>query len=77
MTPETVAALVAKAKAFDNALSLWGTLGWTVPMALTLLPGLLARRERWVQRIPKRPPRIRRLAYGARGTPSGVTAPAP
>jgi uncharacterized protein len=36
-----------------------------VQMALTMLFGLLAGRERWVQRIPELMPRIRRLTWWA------------
>ncbi len=52
---------------YDNPLSLWGTLGWYVQMSLTMLLGLLAGRERWVQRIPQLLPRIRRLTWWALG----------
>jgi uncharacterized protein len=44
-----------------DPISLWGTFGWYVMMALTMLIGLLAGRRRWVQRIPQLMPQIRRL----------------
>jgi uncharacterized protein len=59
---------------YDNALSLWGSFGWYVQMALTMLLGLLAGRERWVQRIPELLPRIRRLAWWALGIGLGCAA---
>ncbi len=63
------AAETARVTAFfyDNPMSLWGTLGWYVQMSLTMLLGLLAGRERWVQRIPELLPRIRRLTWWALG----------
>jgi uncharacterized protein len=45
---------------YDNIWSLWGSLGFYVQMALTMLLGLLAGRRRWVQRIPELMPQIRR-----------------
>jgi uncharacterized protein len=46
---------------YGTSWSLWGTLGFWVQMALTMLLGLLAGRRRWVQRIPELMPQIRRL----------------
>jgi uncharacterized protein len=46
---------------YEPPWSLWGTLGFWVQMALTMLLGLLAGRRRWVQRIPELMPQIRRL----------------
>jgi uncharacterized protein len=46
---------------YGNRWSLWGTLGFWVQMALTMLLGLLAGRRRWVQRIPELMPQVRRL----------------
>ena len=45
---------------YGTSWSLWGTLGFWVQMALTMLLGLLAGRRRWVQRIPELLPTIRR-----------------
>ncbi len=63
------AAETARVTAFfyDNPMSLWGSLGWYVQMSLTMLLGLLAGRERWVQRIPELLPRLRRLTGWALG----------
>jgi uncharacterized protein len=43
--------------------NLWGTFGWYVMLALTMLIGLLAGRRRWVQRVPELLPQIRRLTW--------------
>ena len=48
---------------YDNRWSLWGSFSWYVQMALTMLLGLLAGRERWVQRLPELMPQIRRLTW--------------
>jgi uncharacterized protein len=48
---------------YDNRWSLWGALGFWVQMALTMLLGLLAGRQRWVQRIPELMPQIRRIMW--------------
>ena len=48
---------------YDNRWSLWGTLGFWVQMALTMLIGLLAGRMHWVQRIPELMPQVRRLTW--------------
>jgi uncharacterized protein len=48
---------------YGDPISLWGTFGWYVMMAMTLLIGVLAGRRRWVQRIPQLLPQIRRLAW--------------
>ena len=50
---------------YDNPWSLWGTLGFWVQMALTMLLGLLAGRQRWVQRIAELMPQVRRLMWVA------------
>ena len=42
-----------------------GTLGFCVQMSLTMLLGLLAGRQRWVQRIPELMPQVRRLMWVA------------
>lgn len=47
--------------------NLWGTFGWYVMLALTMLIGLLAGRRRWVQRVPELMPQIRRLTWWALG----------
>jgi uncharacterized protein len=52
---------------YDNGWSLWGTLGFWVQMALTMLMGLLAGRLLWVQRIPELMPQIRRFTWVALG----------
>jgi len=52
---------------YDNGWSLWGTLGFWVQMALTMLIGLLAGRLRWVQRIPELMPQVRRYTWVALG----------
>ena len=52
---------------YGDLLSLWGTFGWYVSMALTMLIGLLAGRRRWVQRIPELMPQIKRLMWWALG----------
>lgn len=41
--------------------NLWGTFGWYVMLAMTMMIGLLAGRRRWVQRVPELMPQIRRL----------------
>jgi len=92
-TPEVVAMLVAKAKAFEmtnnaayghgsffaaareharefahfygDVWSLWGTFGFYVQMAMTMLLGLLAGRRNWPRRIPELLPRIPRLQWSA------------
>jgi uncharacterized protein len=43
--------------------SLWGTFGWAVTLALTMLIGVLAGRRRWVQRVPELMPQLRRLTW--------------
>ena len=48
---------------YNNGWSLWGTLGFWVQMALTMLLGLLAGRLRWVQRISELMPQVRRLTW--------------
>lgn len=50
---------------YDNPWSLWGTLSFWVQMALTMLLGLLAGRQRWVQRIAELMPQVRRLMWVA------------
>jgi len=45
--------------------SLWGTFGWYVMLAMTMMIGLLAGRRRWVQRVDELMPRIRRLMWAA------------
>ena len=50
---------------YDNRWSLWGTLGFYVQMAMTMLLGLLAGRRNWPRRIPELLPRIPRLQWGA------------
>ncbi|MFM8796635.1 MAG: DUF418 domain-containing protein [Betaproteobacteria bacterium] len=45
--------------------NLWGTFGWYVTLALTMMIGLLAGRRRWVQRVPELMPQIRRLMWWA------------
>ena len=50
---------------YTDPLSAWGTFGWYVSMAFTMLLGLLAGRRRWVQRIPELMPQIRRLMWWA------------
>jgi uncharacterized protein len=53
------------ARDYTDPLSAWGTFGWYVSMAFTMLLGLLAGRRRWVQRIPELMPQIRRLMWWA------------
>ena len=53
------------AHAYFDPLSAWGTFGWYVSMALTMLIGLLAGRRRWVQRVPELMPEIKRLTWWA------------
>ena len=43
--------------------SLWGTFGWYVSLALTMLIGVLAGRRLWAQRIPELMPQIKRLTW--------------
>ncbi len=50
---------------YDNPWSLWGTVGFWVQMSLTMLLGLLAGRQRWVQRIAELMPQVRRLMWVA------------
>jgi len=45
--------------------NLWGTFGWYVTLALTMMIGLLAGRRHWVQRVPELMPQIRRLMWWA------------
>ena len=45
--------------------NLWGTFGWYVTLALTMMIGLLAGRRHWVQRVPELLPQIRRLTWWA------------
>ncbi|MDH4182338.1 MAG: DUF418 domain-containing protein, partial [Betaproteobacteria bacterium] len=52
---------------YDNGWSLWGTLGFWVQMAMTMLIGLLAGRLLWVQRIPELMPQVRRWMWVALG----------
>ena len=47
--------------------SLWGTFGWYVMLAMTMMIGLLAGRRRWVQRVDELMPHIRRLTWWALG----------
>jgi uncharacterized protein len=46
---------------YDNVWSLWGTLGFYVQMATTMLLGVLVGRHRLAQRIPELLPSIRRI----------------
>lgn len=48
---------------YGNAWDLWGSLGFWMQMALTMLLGLLAGRQRWPQRIPELMPKIRRWTW--------------
>jgi len=48
---------------YGDLYALWGTFGWYVSMALTMMLGVLAGRRRWAQRIPELMPRIRRLTW--------------
>jgi len=50
---------------YDNPWSLWGMLGFWVQMAMTMLLGLLAGRQGWVQRIAELMPQVRRLMWVA------------
>ncbi len=50
---------------YGTSWSLWGSLGFWVQMSLTMLLGLLAGRQRWVQRIPELMPQVRRLMWVA------------
>jgi len=50
---------------YDNIWSLWGTLGFYVQMATTMLIGVLCGRHHFAQRIPELMPAIRRLQWWA------------
>jgi uncharacterized protein len=50
---------------YGNRWSIWGTLGFYVQMAMTMLLGLLAGRRNWPRRIPELLPLIPRLQWGA------------
>ena len=50
---------------YDNRWSLWSAFGWLVQLSLTMLLGLLAGRERWVQCIPELMPQLRRYSLWA------------
>ena len=50
---------------YDNRWSMWIAFGWLVQLSLTMLLGLLAGRERWVQRIPALRPQLRRYSLWA------------
>jgi len=50
---------------YDNIWSLWGTLGFYVQMATTMLIGVLVGRHHFAQRIPELMPAIRRLQWWA------------
>jgi uncharacterized protein len=52
---------------YDNVWSLWGTLGFYVQMATTMLLGVLVGRHRLAQRIPELLPSIRRIQGWALG----------
>ena len=52
---------------YDNVWSLWGTLGFYVQMATTMLLGVLVGRHRLAQRIPELLPSIRRIQRWALG----------
>jgi uncharacterized protein len=52
---------------YDNRWSLWGTLGFYVQMATTMLLGVLIGRHRLAQRIPEFLPQIRRIQWWALG----------
>lgn len=52
---------------YDNVWSLWGTLGFYVQMATTMLLGVLIGRHRLAQRIPELLPSIRRIQWWALG----------
>lgn len=51
------------AYSYFDLWNLWGTFGWYVMLAMTMMIGLLAGRRRWVQRVPELMPRIRRLTW--------------
>ena len=53
------------AREYFDPLSAWGTFGFYVSMALTMLIGLLAGRRRWAQRVPELMPQVRRLMWWA------------
>lgn len=53
------------AYSYFDPWNLWGTFGWYVMLAVTMMIGLLAGRRRWVQRVPELMPRIRRLTWWA------------
>ena len=48
---------------YADLWNLWGTFGWYVMLAMTMMIGLLAGRRRWVQRVPELMPQIRRLTW--------------
>ena len=50
---------------YFDPLSAWGSFGWYVSMALTMLIGLLAGRRRWAQRVPELMPQVKRLMWWA------------
>lgn len=52
---------------YDNFWSLWGTFGFYVQMATTMLLGVLVGRHRLAQRIPELLPSIRRIQWWALG----------
>jgi uncharacterized protein len=52
---------------YGGRWELWGSLGFWVQMALTMLLGLLAGRLRWAQRIPELMPQVRRWMWIALG----------
>ena len=52
---------------YDNVWSLWGTLGFYVQMATTMLLGVLVGRHRLAQRIPELLPAISRIQWWALG----------
>ena len=56
---------------YDNVWSLWGTLGFYVQMATTMLLGVLVGRHRLAQRIPELLPSIRRIQGWALGVGLG------
>jgi uncharacterized protein len=50
---------------YFDAWNLWGTFGWYLMLATTMLLGVLAGRRRWVQRVPELMPQIKRLTWWA------------
>ena len=52
---------------YDNVWSLWGSLGFYVQMATTMLLGVLVGRHRLAQRIPELLPSITRIQWWALG----------